>query len=49
VSKETSDVAFSDINPETDWECFGLMEVGHVECNNCPYKVSCAKKSGVEL
>lgn len=40
---------FSTIDPETDWECFGMIEPEHTECKACPYKVKCAEKAGVEL
>jgi ribosomal protein L40E len=46
---DEEDFDYSDINPETDWQCFGQIEPDHVECKGCPYRKPCAVKSGVEL
>jgi len=48
--KEEEQFDFSQIDPEQDWECFGVMiEPKHRECRDCPYITKCAKKAGVEL
>jgi uncharacterized Zn finger protein (UPF0148 family) len=40
---------YSQVNPATDWECYGSIEPDHSECKKCPYREPCAKESGVEL
>ncbi len=42
-----SDFDFSKVNPE-DFVCFGTIELGHTECEQCPFKVQCAEKAGVQ-
>jgi hypothetical protein len=46
---EEEEFDFSEINPATDWECYGQIEPEHSECKTCPYQKPCAKESGVEL
>jgi hypothetical protein len=40
---------FSDVNPATDWECYGQIEPDHTECKKCAFREPCAKESGVKL
>ncbi len=48
-SKPEEKFDFSEVNPETDWECFGQIEPEHPECKDCPFKVKCAAKAGKKL
>jgi hypothetical protein len=42
-----SDFDFSKVNPE-DFVCFGTIEEGHTECEQCPFKVQCAERAEVQ-
>ena len=39
---------FSNVRPE-DFVCFGTIDENHSECQQCPFKVQCAGKAGVQL
>lgn len=40
---------FSKIDPRTDWECFGQIDMKHPECMDCPFNKECAEEAGVTL
>ena len=48
VDGPQTDFDFSKVNPE-DFVCFGTIEVGHTECEQCPFKEQCAERAGVKL
>ena len=41
----SSPIDFSSIDPDTEWECFGIMYIeGHPECKECPFAKRCKEK-----
>ncbi len=49
AEKKVAKFDVSSIDPAKDFMCFGTIEVGNQECNDCPSKDKCAEKAGVKL
>ena len=42
--KSKQSIDFSSIDPEKEWECFGMITDGHPECVECPFAEPCRSK-----